>query len=379
MAINRRQFVMKSAAAVAALSTIKLSAWAKAVEETGIKDLFKDDFYIGTALGARRLQAFDPAFMGLVGKEFNAITMENEMKWERVHPEADKWNWDLPDKFVDFGEKNNMFIAGHVLVWHSQVPRWVFKDAAGKDLSSKALLARMKSHIDGLAGRYKGRISSWDVVNEAIDEGNGWRKSPWFNIIGESFMDNAFHFAHDADPSAQLMYNDYNMHSPEKRQFLVDYIRRAKKRGVPIQGVGLQGHIGLGYPSIKEFEDSIEAYAAEGMRIHITELDLDVLPVAWDHMGAEISANFKYSDELNPYADGLPADIEQKLNDRYVEFFKLFLKHRDKIDRITFWGTGDGESWKNNFPVRGRTNYPLLFDRDYKRKPCYEAIAKLKR
>lgn len=378
MTINRRQFVMKSAALVAALATCKLNAWAKAVDESGIRDAFKNDFRIGTAISARRLQQFDPEYMGLLGREFSAITMENDMKWQRVHPDPNKWRWDLPDKFVAFGEQNNMFIAGHVLVWHSQVPRWVFKDDAGKDLSSKALLARMKDHIDGLAGRYKGRISSWDVVNEAIDEGKGWRKSPWFNIIGESFMDHAFNFAHEADPKAQLMYNDYNMHNPQKRAFLVDYIRRAKKRGVPIQGVGLQGHIGLDYPSINEFEDSIEAYAAEGMRIHITELDLDVLPVAWEHMGAEISSSFKYSDELNPYANGLPADIEQKLSDRYVEFFKLFLKHRDKIDRITFWGAEDGESWKNNFPVRGRINYPLLFDRDLKRKACYDAIVALK-
>lgn len=378
MNLKRRHFLLKSAAVTAAISTLKINAWAKAVEWTNIKDLYNKDFLIGTALGARRLREFDPDFMTLVSREFNAITMENEMKWERVNPKISQWNWDLPDKFVDFGEQHKMYIAGHVLVWHSQVPSWVFQDATGMPIAKNALLARMQEHINCLAGRYKGRMDSWDVVNESIDEGNGWRKSPWFNIIGEEFMDKAFHFAHEADPNAQLLYNDYNMHNPQKREFLVDYIRRAKKRGVPIHGIGLQGHVGLNYPDLSEFEASIAAYAAEGMRVHITELDLDVLPVAWQHTGAEISTKFKYADDLNPYPDGLPAAVEQQLSDRYVECFKIFLKYREHIERVTFWGTGDGESWKNDFPIRGRTNYPLLFDREYKRKPCYQAIANLK-
>ncbi|WP_075188369.1 endo-1,4-beta-xylanase [Teredinibacter haidensis] len=379
MAISRRQFVLQSAAVYTALASIKVNALAKAVEETGIKDLYKHDFHIGTAISGSNMRASDSSFLGLVSREFSAITMENSMKWERIHPTPERWDWETADKFVDFGEKHNMYMLGHVLVWHSQVPDWVFQDEKGKLISREALLKRMGSHIGNLAGRYAGRMTAWDVVNEAIDEDKGWRKSPWFNTIGADFMDHAFNFAHDADPKAHLVYNDYNMQNPAKRAFLVDYIRKAKKRGVPIQGVGLQGHVGLDFPNIQEFEDSIEAYAAEGMRIHITEFDMDVLPVAWEFMGAEISTNFEYSDELNPYADGLPAAVEQRLNDRYVEFFKLFLKHRDKIERVTLWGTGDGESWKNNFPVVGRTNYPLLFDREYKRKPCYDAIAALKK
>jgi len=379
MTITRRQFVLQSAATVAALSTLKMRALAEAINETGLKDLYKNDFYFGTAIGASKIKASDPGFMGLVAREFSSATMENDMKWERIHPEEAVWRWDLADKFVEFAEKNNMYTVGHVLVWHSQVPQWVFEHASGKPISQKALLARMQDHIGTLAGRYKERIHAWDVVNEAVDEGKGWRKSPWFNILGEGFMDSAFQFAHEAAPKAHLIYNDYNMHNPEKRQFVVDYIRKAKKRGVPIQGVGLQGHVGLSYPNIKEFEASIEAYAAEGMRVHITEFDMDVLPVAWEHMGAEISTNFAYSEQLNPYVNGLPEKVERQLNERYVEYFKLFLKHRDKIERVTMWGTGDSESWKNDFPVKGRTNYPLLFDRDYKRKSCYHAIADLKK
>ena len=379
MTLSRRNFILRSSALYAALAASKFRAMASAVEETGLKDVFKDDFYIGTAISGSNMRASEPAFMNLVSKEFNAITMENSMKWERIHPGEKEWDWKTADKFVKYGLSQNMYIVGHVLVWHSQVAPWVFKGENGKDVSKKVLLKRMEEHISTLAGRYNGKMDAWDVVNESVDEGNGWRKSPWLKIIGPEFMDKAFHYAADADPNAHLIYNDYNMHSPDKRKFVVNFLREFKKKGVPIHGVGMQGHVGLSYPNINEFESSIKAYAAEGVKVHITELDLDVLPVAWEYMGAEISKEFEYSDQLNPYVNGLPPEVEKKLNDRYVEYFKLFLKYRDNIERVTFWGTSDAESWKNNFPVRGRTNYPLMFDRDYKRKSCYDAITALKK
>lgn len=379
MTINRRTLLTRTALMAGALALTKQNAIAKALKETGLKDLYKDDFYIGTAIGHARLNNPPAGFNALVAREFNAMTMENDMKWERVHPAPNKWVWDQADKFMALGEEHGMFMVGHVLVWHSQTPSWVFNDDAGQPLSREALLARMKSHIDTLAGRYRGRIHAWDVVNEAVDEDKGWRKSPWFNQIGPDFVDHAFRYAREAAPEAHLLYNDYNMHNPGKREFVVDMIKRLKKNGVSIDGVGMQGHVGLEYPEIAEFEKSIEAFAAAGVAVHITELDLDMLPVAWEHIGAEISDSFEYSDELNPYPNGLPADMEEKLAERYAEWFKLFLKHRDKIARVTFWGTGDSESWKNNFPVAGRTNYPLLFDRDYQRKPAYHAVAALKK
>jgi len=237
----------------------------------------------------------------------------------------------------------------------------------------------MQSHIATLVGRYRGRVTAWDAVNEAVDEDRGWRQSRWLNIIGEDFMDYAFNYAHEIDPKAELLYNDYNMHNPGKRRFVVDWIEGAKKRGIPIIGIGMQGHVGLGYPDIEEFEKSIAAYAGTGMQVHITEMDVDVLPQARRQTGANISDRAEYSENLNPYVDGLPPEVEKQLADRYVEFFKLFLKYRDSIRRITFWGTGDGESWKNYFPVRGRTNYPLMFDREYKRKVCYHAVVALKK
>ncbi len=379
MHFSRRQLLLASVAGLASLQLMKSRAFARALEETGLKDVFKGDFLMGTAIGAATFRNNDTGKLNLIAREFNSITAENEMKWERVHPEADKWNWEIPDQFVEFGQKNDMHILGHVLVWHSQVPAEVFTNADGKQLDRNQLLKRMEDHISTLVGRYKGRIDAWDAVNEAIDEDKGWRKSKWFDLIGPDFVEKAFHFAHDVDSRAQLLYNDYNMHDPGKRKFLLKAIKQYKKKGVPIHGVGMQGHVGLTYPDLREFEKSIVAYAREGMRVHITELDVDVLPVAWEHTGAEISTLYEARDELNPYTKGLPKNVEKELNDRYVQLFKLFLKHRDKIDRVTFWGTSDAESWKNNFPVRGRTNYPLLFDRQLNRKEAYHAVTSLKK
>lgn len=378
MHYTRRRLFKRTAAIAAVVASARAQALDRALQETGLKDLYKDDFYLGTAIGSQLMAQSDPQYLSLVRREFNALTMENNMKWLLLQPEEGRWEWTLPDRFMNFGEANNMYMVGHVLIWHSQVPDWVFKGKKNQPANARLVRKRMQNHITTLAGRYKGRIHAWDVVNEAVDEGKGWRKSPWFTTLGPGFMDEAFNLAHEVDNKAQLLYNDYNMHNPKKRAFVVDFVRQLKKRGVPIHGIGMQGHIGLDFPDTREFEASIEAYAAEGMRVHITELDLDVLPVAWKYIGAEISTEFEYSDELNPYPDGLPKAVQKQFTDRYIEYFKLFLKHRDKIDRVTFWGTSDAESWKNNFPVRGRTNYPLLFDRNYRPKPAYFGIKSLK-
>jgi len=378
MGLTRRRFIRNSTAACATLAALKSNAICFAAEETGLKDAFKGDFYVGTAISGNNMQESRREYLDLLAREFSAITMENNMKWGVVHPDEDTWNWEIPDKFVDFGEKNSMFILGHTLVWHSQMARNGFVDSDGNRLSRDVMLQRMQNHIRTLVGRYKGRVTAWDAVNEAVDEDKGWRQSLWFQIIGDDFMDYAFRYAHDADPEADLFYNDYNMHNPGKRQFVVQWVEGALKRGIPISGIGMQGHVGLGYPDITEFEKSIVAYGETGLQVHITEMDVDVLPQASRRTGAEISDNFQYAEELNPYVDGLPEEIGKKLADRYVEFFKMFLRHRDVIKRVTFWATGDGESWKNNFPVRGRTNYPLMFDRNYERKACYKAVISLK-
>jgi endo-1,4-beta-xylanase len=375
--ISRRQFTRFGAAAVGA-ALLPTNALRAALAESGLKDAFKGHFLIGTALSTRLLAEPDSPQLQLIAREFNAITAENCMKWGEIHPEEEQWKWELPDRFVAFGEQHGMRIVGHTLVWHSQTPRYLFVDKNGAPVSAERLRKRMETHISTLVDRYRGRIAIWDVVNEAIEEDDkGWRETRWLKILGPSYFERAFQLAHEADPKAHLIYNDYNEHNPGRRKFLIERIRDMKRRGIPIHGVGFQGHIGLDYPDLAEYERSIQAVAAEGLRVHITELEIDVLPRAWEFTGAEISAIREYSEKLNPYVAGLPKEVEERHVARYREFFELLLKYRDVIDRVTFWGTHDGESWKNDFPVRGRTNYPLLFDRQLNKKAAYHALVAL--
>lgn len=380
MLMSRRRFCHQSMVALSLAPLAKKSAQAQALRSTGLKDLYKDDFLIGTAVSNRTLQAEDRAMLDLIAREFNAVTAENCMKWGQIHPEAGRWEWELPDRLVRFATSHNMYILGHTLVWHSQTARDLFQaDSGAGAITRDDLLRKMEDHIRTLVGRYKGKIAAWDVVNEAVDEDKGWRRSRWFEILGPEFLEKAFHWAHEVDPKAQLLYNDYNMHNPAKAKFVADFVRDFKKRGVPIHGVGMQGHVGLDYPDIREFEASILLFAEAGVRVHITELDVDVLPQPQASRTAEISTRIGYSSELNPWPDGLPTEMQDRLARRYEELFRLFLKHRNLIDRITTWGTSDDESWKNNFPVQGRTNYPLLFDRKKQPKPAYRAVAALKK
>jgi endo-1,4-beta-xylanase len=378
MSISRRLFLRNTAAAAALLS-IKSNAIAKATERTGIKDFYKNDFHIGTAISTSTLMKNDKRMLALIAREFNAITPENCMKWEPIKPNNKEWNWAAADKYVAFGEKHKMYIVGHNLVWHSQVPKEVFQNEPGGVISKEALTAKMQEHISTLAGRYKGRIHAWDVVNEAVDDDGSWRKSPWYNIMGEDFIAKAFTMAHEVDPKAHLMYNDYNTESPIKRNFIVGMIKNFKKQGVPIHGVGMQEHLSIDGPSVDEIEKTLIALADAGVRAHITELDVDVLPSVWNLPTAEVSTRFEYKPERDPYIHGLPKDMEEKLAKRYEDIFKIYLKHRDKIERITLWGTADNETWLNDFPIRGRTNYPLLFDRNLEPKPAYFRVLDLKK
>ena len=249
---------------------------------------FRKDFRIGVAVSNQALDQQIAPQLDLIAREFNSVTGENAMKWGVIRPDGINWQWDRADRLVDFAEHHRMDIVGHTLVWHSQIPASVFLDADRRPLTRDALLARMHEHIDTLVGRYKGRVWAWDVVNEAVDEGKGWRHSQWHEIIGDDFMEQAMRFAHAADPKAQLLYNDYNEHNPDKRAFLVKVLRDYLDRGVPINGVGLQSHVGLTYPDLAQWERSIATYAGMGLKVHITELDVDVLPPA-TNTGADVA------------------------------------------------------------------------------------------
>lgn len=342
--------------------------------EPTLKDAFANKFYIGTAMNAEQIMGTDSATVEVIKKNFNAIVAENCMKSGPIQPEEGKFDFELADKFVEFGEKNNMYITGHTLIWHSQAPRWFFTDSLGNDVTPEVLTERMKTHIFTVMGRYKGKIKGWDVVNEAVEDNGSYRNSKFYQILGEDFIKLAFQFAHEADPEAELYYNDYSMAIPTKRDGVVAMVKKLQEQGVKIDGIGMQGHVSIDGPSIEEFEKSIEAYAALGVKVMITELDMTVLKMPDPSVGAEVSASFEYKQELNPYVDGLPDSINTIYEQRYLDFFKLFLKHQDKISRVTLWGVNDANSWKNDWPIFGRTDYCLLFDRQNQPKPVVAKI-----
>ena len=340
----------------------------KAQKPLTLKDAFADKFYIGTALNEGQITGKDTAAVVVIKQQFSAIVAENCMKSEELRPQEGEFDFSLADQFVDFGEANNKFITGHCLIWHSQAPKWFFIDSEGNDVSREVMIERMKDHIYTVVGRYKSRIKGWDVVNEAFMEDGSWRESKFYQIVGEDFVKLAFQFAHEADPDAELYYNDYNEWYPGKRDAVVQMIRDFKAEGIRIDGIGMQGHIGMDSPSVEEYEAAIEAYAGEGMKVMITELDMSILPHPRKDVGADISTSFEYQQQLNPYTEGVPGSEMEKWDNRMLDFFRLFLKHSDVISRVTLWGVSDATSWKNDFPVRGRTDYPLLFDRNYQPK-----------
>ncbi len=275
---------------------------------------------------------------------------------------------------MSIGEDHNMYIVGHVLIWHSQTPAWVFRDAVGELTCRDTLLKRMKDHIFTVVGRYKGRIDSWDVVNEAIDDNGDMRQSLWYQIIGPDYVEKAFEFAHEADPGALLVYNDYSLPNKERREGVVKLVGSLQEKGIQVDGIGMQGHYLLEYPDPVELEKSIEAFAALGTEVEITELDITVLPRPMRYMGADIATNFELKKELDPYNEGLPDSMQTVLARRYEEYFKVFVRQADHIGRVTFWAINDGQSWLNYWPIRGRKDYPMLFDRDNKPKKAFYSV-----
>lgn len=343
-----------------------------------LKDVFKDDFFIGAALSLEQVSGKEPQALALVEKDFNSITPENILKWEEVHPKAGQYNFEATDRYVAFGEQHKMHIIGHALIWFHQTPDWVFQDSSGKPLGREALLERMKDHIFTVMGRYRGRIHGWDVVNEAISADGSFRKCKWLDIIGEDYAVKAFEFARQADPKAQLYYNDYDLEILPKREGVIRLVKNLQTKGVRVDGVGIQGHWFIDHPPIAEIEASFLSLAQLGVKLMITELDLGVLPFyAIDSAIVPLSSfDVEMQKKYNPYPKGLPDAVEKDLATRYADIFSLFRKHRDKFSRITFWAVHDGQSWRNYWPITGRADYPMLFDRRCQPKPAYHAVLK---
>ena len=351
------------AAAIVAIAT----AQASADSPTTLRQAFAGTFEIGAAIPGPGL---GDAANALLLANFTNVTSERCLKPLPTEPKEGVYTFQEGDALVAFARKNGLKVNGHTLVWHEDCPEWFFLDGdkpAGRDL----LLKRMRDHIQTEASHFRGQVASWDVVNEALADGTSGfiRDSKWRQCLGEDYVVEAFLAAHKADPDVELYYNDYGIEAPVKRARALRLIHELKARHARIDGIGIQGHWSLDKVPFKDIEDSIVAFHAEGLKVMITELDLDVVPRKTSGAGVDQ----KESDKNDPYANGCPPDILKRQADQYRELFQLFEKHSDAVSRVTFWGLYDGVSWLNNWP-RKRTNYPLLWDRALKPKPAFDAV-----
>tara|TARA_Y100000817_G_scaffold64229_5_gene48316 strand:- start:784 stop:1911 length:1128 start_codon:yes stop_codon:yes gene_type:complete len=356
------------------LSTFLLISGFNFSELSSLKKVFDSKFKVGVAINKNQIKQKKSKEVDLIKNQFSSLTAENVMKWEEIHPKKNKYNFKISDLIVSMAQENDQDLIGHTLVWHNQIPEWVTRNPDGSLVEKNKLFDNITQHISSVAGRYSGKIKGWDVVNEAILDDGSFRKNDFYNIAGEDYIFKSFEIAQKVDPSAELYYNDFSMYKPEKCDAALVVANKIKDKGIRIDGIGLQAHWGLDYPTIDEIEQSIIKIYEAGYKVHFTELDIDVLPNLWEIEGADLSDNFKSNDELNPYRKHLPDSISNLLANRYSEIFDLFVKHSNKIERVTFWGLSDGHSWKNDWPAKGRTNYPLLFDKENEPKEAYHDI-----
>jgi endo-1,4-beta-xylanase len=349
-------------------------ATSSATAQGTLKDAFKEHFLIGSALNESQFTERNAAQAALIKAQFNTITPENVMKWSLIHPEPERFDFGPADRYVGFGESNAMFIIGHTLIWHEQTPSWVFEDGKGGPADRATLLARMSNHIHSVVGRYKGRIQGWDVVNEALNEDGSLRQTPWLKIIGEEYLVKAFEFAHAADPAAELYYNDYSLENAPKRNGAIRLVKKLQAGGAHITGLGTQTHAKMDWPTAREVDETLTAFGRLGIKLMITELDIDVLPSRRDNRTANVSLRMGANPASNPYTNSLPAEVEHALARRYAGLFAVYIKHSKTISRVTLWGVTDGDSWLNDWPIPGRTSYPLLFDRNANPKEAFKAV-----
>jgi endo-1,4-beta-xylanase len=393
---------------------LAISAIAENAEKpTTLKDTFKDHFLIGTAVnrsmvmggvGFRRTSEQTAKDIALLKEQFNQITAENDMKWALIHPREGAGGYDFgpADAFVNFGLSNNMYLVGHTLVWHSQTPNWVFAGTNpppvnatnatvaananapatnrfgrggfgpgfgrynGPRASREELLQRMREHIQTVVSRYKDKVKVWDVVNEAIADGNGTnvlRNSLWLEIIGPDFIAKAFQYAHEADPNAILRYNDYGLENPAKRRKLIALIKSLKEQKVPVHAIGSQAHVNVS-TTFETMDQALSEMETLALPIHITELDVNSAAGGQRGVGADIANNAASTE------GGLVSDADKKLAEAYAGIFRAFLKHRDSVKMVTFWGVNDAVSWRAN-------GKPLLFDGNDQPKPAFHAVIRV--
>ena len=325
----------------------------------GLKDYYRNYFPIGVSVAPSDVK--NPGEAALILQQFNSLTPENCMKIGPVHPKENEYYWKDADSIVAFAQRNHLKVRGHNLCWHQQTPDWLFKDADGNTVTKEALLQRLKDHITTVVKRYKGKIYAWDVVNEAISDrpDEYLRNSLWYKICGEDYIAKAFRFAHEADPDAILLYNDYNEINPVKREKIIRLLTSLIKAGVPIHAVGLQGHWAINEPTAIQLDSTLSDFSKLGLQIQITELDISVY-----------QKRQKTEDSITAFTH----QKEEKQIQEYKNCFGLFRKYKKYITGVTFWNVSDRSSWLDNFPVRGRKDYPLLFDKNLKPKKAYWAV-----
>ena len=340
---------------------------------TSLKDAVGKRFKIGVGVSEQILS--DQACAQLISKHFQILTPENCMKPQGIHPAEGKWNFDLPDRFVAFAKNNNLEVVGHCLVWakDDRTDEWMKQGKDGQAVTRGLLLERIEKHVATVVERYQEIATMWDVVNEALADGeDGYlRESVYSTTTGIDFIETAFRTARQHDPDALLIYNDYNCHFPGKRKKLIRLLTELKERGVPVDAYGMQGHFELGDDSLAQLKETFAALRQLDIQIVVSELDIDVVT-----RGKWWAEDGKYRQDLkayDPYKDGLPQEVEQQLTDQYVALFQLFDEYQETIARVSFWNLHDGQSWLNYFPW-DRTNYPLLFDRELKPKAAYDAV-----
>ena len=329
-----------------------------------LKDAYDGYFTVGVAVNQRNVS--DSTQIELIKKEFNSITAENDMKPGELHPAEGVWNWERGDKIADFCRKNGIKLRGHCLVWHSQFCDWMFNDKNGKPVSKEVFYSRLRDHIHQVVNRYKDVVYAWDVVNEAMsDAGRGWRghepnpyrESKLYKLCGDEFIAKAFEYAHEADPDAILFYNDYNAATPIKRDRIYNMVKKMQDAGVPITGIGMQGHYNIYGPSEEDVDSALTKYSELVDHIHITELDI--------RCNEEMGGQLRFSRGEN---NAIPPYIATLHEDQFARIFRVFRKHKDVIDNVTMWNLSDADSWL------GVNNHPLLFDENLKPKKAYYAV-----
>jgi endo-1,4-beta-xylanase len=359
---------------ISALCAVALPLHAQSLAEA-----YRDYWYTGVSVNQWEVEGDQESHWDVITKNFNWVVAENCMKCEVIHPQEGVYDFTLADKFVDKAKAAGLKVQGHCLIWHSQCAPWFHFDKDGKLVSREELKKRMREHIYTIVSHFKGRIDAWDVCNECFEDDGSPRKSLFWQILGTDYIPLAFQYAHEADPNVQLFYNDYSMNKPAKVEGVANFFRPLIEQGLPVTAIGMQGHMILedAKELLPQYDHSIKTIAALGVPTFFSELDLSVLPNPYGFSGANVSDRFTYTPEKDPFKEGLTKEKEAEINQYWVDFYKMLIPHKDNILRVNFWCLNDANSWRNDFPIQGRSDYATLYDRQNQPKGMIQEIINL--